>query len=374
MIVFSKFWPLMLAAAALVACGDKRETALPKPLSAEAPKPEPLKAAWVYVGPVADAGWNFSHERARKDVEAYFGDKVRTTFVENVHEGAEAERVTRDLAAKGNKIIFATSSSFMANTSKIAGEFPDVKFEQVDGKNSSDNLRAYGGRFFESAYLAGVIAGRMTKGNTLGFVGAFPSPESLQDLNAFTLGARSVNSKVMTKVVWIDAWFDPLKEGNAAQQLIDGGADVLMQNTYSTAVLQTAEKNGKHAFGWNSDMSAFAPNAHLASCVVDWTPYYRKASQAVIDGNWTSTRTVWGVREAQIQFLRIADFVPADTKRRVEKLNAGLMNGSFAPYTGPVLDNTGKERLVAGTVASQAWLDNIDFYVAGVVGKVPARR
>ena len=288
------------AVAGLAACGKKEEPApapAPAAAPAPAPAPEPLKAAWVYVGPVGDAGWTFAHDQGRKAVEAEFGDKVATTFVEKVPEGADAERVIRDLAAQGNKIIFATSFGFMEPMLKVAAEFPDVKFEHATGYKTADNMRLYDAKFFEDAYLAGVIAGKMTKTNTLGFVASFPIPEVLRNINAFTLGAQSVNPKVKTKVVWVNTWFDPPKESDAAQSLINGGADVLLQNTDSTAVLQTAEKNGKYAFGWDSDMSAFAPKAHLASCVVDWGPYYKKAIKDVMDGTWTTGRTVWGVKE-----------------------------------------------------------------------------
>lgn len=362
------------AVAGLAACGKKEEPApapAPAAAPAPAPKPEPLKAAWVYVGPVGDAGWTFAHDQGRKAVEAEFGDKVATTFVEKVPEGADAERVIRDLAAQGNKIIFATSFGFMEPMLKVAAEFPDVKFEHATGYKTADNMRLYDAKFFEDAYLAGVIAGKMTKTNTLGFVASFPIPEVLRNINAFTLGAQSVNPKVKTKVVWVNTWFDPPKESDAAQSLINGGADVLLQNTDSTAVLQTAEKNGKYAFGWDSDMSAFAPKAHLASCVVDWGPYYKKAIKDVMDGTWTTGRTVWGVKEGQNALVKISDTVPADVKEQVEKLSAGMKDGTFAAYTGPVVDNTGKERLPKGEVATQEWLDKIDFYVKGVEGKVP---
>jgi len=363
---------ILAAAAALAACGKKEEAAAPAPAAAEAPKAEPLKAAWVYVGPVGNAGWSYAHDQGRKAVEAQYGDKVVTTFVESVPEGADAERVIRDLAAQGNKIIFATSFGFMEPMLKVAAEFPDVKFEHATGYKTADNMRIYDAKFFEDTYLAGVIAGKMTKTNTLGFVGSFPIPEVLRNINAFTLGAQSVNPAITTKVVWVNTWFDPPKEADAAQSLINGGADVLLQNTDSTAVLQTAEKNGKYAFGWDSDMSEFAPKAHLASCIVDWGPYYIKAVGEVMDGSWTVQRTVWGHKEGQNALVKLADFVPEDVKAQVATLSAGMKDGTFAPYTGPVVDNTGTERLPAGAVADQAWLDKIDFYVKGVDGKVPA--
>src|SRR5262245_17214311 len=249
---------LVAPGAAPAACGkeDAPPKSEPKAADAKAAAPaEPFKAAWIYVGPVGDAGWTFAHDQARKAVEAEFGGKVKTTFVEKVPEGADAERVIRDLAAQGNKIIFATSFGFMEPMLKVATEFPDVKFEHATGYKTAPNMRVYDARFYHDAYISGIIAGGMTKTNTIGFVASFPIPEVLRNINAFTLGAQSVNPKVKTKVVWVSTWFDPPKEGDAAQTLINQGADVLLQNTDSSAVLQTAEKNGKFAFGWDSDMS-----------------------------------------------------------------------------------------------------------------------
>lgn len=364
----------ILATVALVGCGKKEEAPPPAPApapQAEAPKPEPLKAAWVYVGPVGDAGWTFAHDQGRKAVEAHFGDKVVTTFVEKVPEGADAERVIRDLAQQGHKIIFATSFGFMEPMLKVSAEFPDVKFEHATGYKTADNMRIYDASFYQDTYMAGVIAGHMTKTNTLGFVGSFPIPEVLRNINAFMLGAQSVNPKVKMKVVWVNTWFDPPKESDAAQSLINQGADVLLQNTDSTAVLQTAEKNGKYAFGWDSDMSAFAPNAHLASAVVNWGPYYVKAIDEVMNGTWKVERTVWGVKEGLNDLIKIADVVPEDAKKRVEEIKAGLKDGSFEPFTGPIVDNTGKERLAKDQKADRAWKDGVDFFVEGIEGKVP---
>ncbi|EWS58299.1 MAG: BMP family ABC transporter substrate-binding protein [Methylibium sp.] len=367
----------LAAAAALVGCGKKDEPApAPAPAAATAPAPaaEPLKAAWVYVGPVGDAGWTYAHDQGRKAVEAEYGDKVKTSFVEKVPEGADAERVIRDLAAQGNKIIFATSFGYMEPMLKVAAEFPDVKFEHATGYKTAPNMRIYDAKFYEDAYAAGVIAGSMSKSGTIGFVGSFPIPEVLRNINAYTLGAQSVNPKIKTKVVWVSTWFDPPKEGEAAQSLINGGADVLLQNTDSSAVLQTAEKNGKYAFGWDSDMSAFAPKAHLASCIVDWGGYYKKAVKDVIDGSWKTERTVWGVKEGQNDLVKVADVVPEATKKKIDEIKAGMKAGSFEVFTGPLLSNDGKELLAQGVAADQAWKDKIDFYVKGVEGKIPSAK
>jgi basic membrane protein A and related proteins len=370
----------LLSSVALVGCGKKEEppaAAAPASDAASvaavpASAPEPLKAAWVYVGPVGDGGWTFAHDLGRKAVEAEFGDKVKTSFVEKVPEGADAERVIRDLAAQGNKIIFATSFGFMESMLKVAAEFPDVKFEHATGYKRADNMRIYDAKFYEDAYQAGIIAGAMTKSNTLGFVASFPIPEVLRNINGFTLGAQSINPKVKTKVVWVNSWFDPPKESEAAQSLINAGADVLLQNTDSPAVLQTAEKNGKYAFGWDSDMSDKAPKAHLASCIANWAPYYKKAVKDVLDGTWKAERTVWGVKEGQNELVKIADIVPAEAKAKVEEVKAKMKSGEFEVFTGPLVDSAGTERLAKDMKADQDWKDKVDFYVKGVEGKIPS--
>jgi simple sugar transport system substrate-binding protein len=363
----------LAAAGVLSACG-KQEPAAPKAeAKAEPKKADPLKAAWIYVGPVGDAGWSFAHDLGRKAVEAKFGSAVSTSFVEKVPEGADAERVIRDLAQQGNKIIFATSFGYMEPMLKVAGDFPDVKFEHATGYKSAPNMRIYDASLYQDAYLAGIIAGRMTKTGTLGFVGSFPIPEVLRNINAYTLGARSVNPKVSTRVVWVNTWFDPARESEAAQTLINQGADVLLQNTDSTAVLQTAEKNGKFAFGWDSDMSSYAPKAHLASNIVDWGPYYKKSIKEAMDGSWKGEqRTIWGKPEGANDVIKIADFVPAELKAKAEAAKAGIKSGQIEVFTGPIVGADGKERLAKDTKADQAWKDKVDFYVKGVEGRIPS--
>ncbi|MFM1989134.1 MAG: hypothetical protein RJA99_2091 [Pseudomonadota bacterium] len=367
----------VVVAAALAGCGKKEEpkpaaAPAPAPAAAPAPAPEPLKVGFIYVGPVGDAGWTFAHDLGRKHIEEKFGDKIKTTFVEKVPEGPDAERVIRDLVAQGNKLVFATSFGYGDAMEKVAKDHPDVKFEHATGYKTADNLRVYEGRFYEDAYMSGVIAGKMTKSNVLGFVGSFPIPEVLRNLNAFTLGAQSVNPKVTTKVVWVSTWFDPPKEAEAAQSLINSKADVLLQNTDSTAVLQTAEKNGKYAFGWDSDMSAFAGKAHLASNVLTWGPYYEKAVNDVLNKTWKMEVTKWGTKEGMNDLVKLSDEIPAETKAELDKIKAGLKDGSFAVFKGPVVDNTGKERLAKDAVADDAWKGGIDFYVKGIEGKVPS--
>ena len=368
-------WSTVAAAAALVGCGKKEEApAAAASAAATAPaKPAPLKIAFAYLGPAGDAGWTFAHDNARKAVEKEFGDKVVTSFVENVPEAADAERVFRDMAGQGNKLIFGTSFGYMEPMLKAAADLPDAKFEHATGYKSSPNLRTYDSRTYEGAYLAGVIAGKMSKTGVIGVVGSIPIPEVIRNINSFTMGAQSVNPKIKTKVVWVNKWFDPPKETEAAQSLINGGADVLLQNTDSTAVLQTAAKNKKYAFGWDSDMSKFAPEAHLASAVINWAPYYIKATQDALDGKWTGASGIWwGVKEGAIDIVSISDAVPADTKALVDKIKAGLKDGSFAIWKGPLVGQDGKELLAKDAVADDKFLGGVNFYVKGVEGKVPS--
>jgi simple sugar transport system substrate-binding protein len=222
--------------------------------------------------------------------------------------------------------------------------------------------------------MAGVIAGGMTKTNTIGVVGSIPIPEVIRNIDSYTLGAQSVNPKVKVKVVWVNEWFNPPKETEGAQSLIDGGADVLLQNTDSTAVLQTAEKNGKYAFGWDSDMSAFAAKAHLGSAVANWGGYYKQAVKSVMDGTWKTDRTVWGVKEGMNDFIKPAEAVPADIKAKIDEIKAGMKAGTFEVFTGPIVDSTGKERLAKDAKADQEWKDKVDFYVKGVEGKIPSAK
>jgi basic membrane protein A and related proteins len=371
------------ATAALVGCGKKEEPASQAAAPAAAPasvatpapaKPAPLKIAFAYVGPVGDGGWTFAHDNGRKALEKQFGDKIATSFVENVPEAADAERVFRDLVGQGNKLIFGTTFGYMEPMLKVAADTKDVKFEHATGYKTADNMRTYDSRTYEGAYMAGVIAGGMTKSNTLGVVGSIPIPEVIRNINSFTMGAQSVNPKVKTKVVWVNEWFNPPKETEAATALINGGADVLMQNTDSPAVLKTAQEKGKRAFGWDSDMTAYGPKAHLGSAIINWAPYYVKATADLLEGKWATGKAWWGVKEGAIDFVSVAEDVPADLKARMEKVKAGLHDGTFVIWKGPIVDNAGKTVLEKDKVADDEWLGGIKFFVKGVEGKVPGEK
>jgi len=363
----------------LTACGEKTETktaaapaATPAATTtAAAPAAGPLKVAFVYIGPVGDAGWTFAHDKGRKAIEADFGDKIQTTFVEKVPEGADAERVFRDLASQGNKLIFGTTFGYMEPMLKVAKDFPDVKFEHATGYKTAPNMSVYETKTYEGAYLAGVLAGKTTKTNKLGVVASFPIPEVIRNINAFTLGAQSVNPEVSTRAVWVSSWFDPAKERDAAMTMIGQGVDVLIQNTDSPATLQAAEEKGVHAFGWDSDMSAFGPKAHLGSAIINWEPYYKKTVQSVLDGTWKSGQTWWGVKENSIDLVNVNPSVPEDAKKAMEEKKAQLAEGKAIVFAGPLVDQSGKEVLPAGKEADVAMLKSMNFYVKGVEGSIP---
>ena len=369
-------WSAIASTAALVGCGKKEEApmaAAPASAAAPAPKPEPLKIAFAYVGPVGDGGWTFAHDNARKAIEKEFGDKVVTSFVEKVPEAADAERVFRDMVGQGNKLIFGTTFGYMEPMLKVAADNKGVMFEHATGYKQAENMRTYDSRTYEGAYMAGVIAGKMTKSGTLGVVGSIPIPEVIRNINSFTLGAQSSNPKIKTRVVWVNEWFNPPKETEAAQSLINGGADVLFQNTDSSAVLQTAAKNKKWAFGWDSDMTAYAPEAHLASAIINWAPYYISATRAALDGKWKGGEAAWwGVKDGAIDIVSINEKVPAETRDKVEKVKAGLKDGSFVIWKGPIVGQDGKEVLKKDEAADDKFMGGINFYVKGVEGKIPS--
>jgi basic membrane protein A and related proteins len=350
-----------LAALTLAACGKKEEPKKAEtPVAPAAAKVEATKVAFVYLGPAGDHGWTYAHDLGRKDIDAEFKDKVSTSVVEKVPETADAERVIRDLATQGNKVIFATSFGYMEPMLKVAKEFPNVKFEHATGYKTTDNMRVYQVKMYETAYLAGVVAGKTTKSNVLGFVGSIGIPEVARNLNAFQLGAASVNPKVKTKVLWVGEWFNPGKEKEAALTLINQGADVLIQNTDSTAVVQTAEEKGKFAFGWDSDMSKFAPKAHLASSIINWGPYYKQAVKEAMDGTWKTGSDLRGLKEGAVDLVAISDTLPAATKEAVAKAKAALIDGSLVVFKDD-----------KGVALDQKTLDGMNFLVKGVDGKIP---
>ena len=331
------------------------------------------KIGFVYVSPIGDAGWTFQHDQARLALEAEFGSKIETRFVENVAEGADAERVIREFAASGSKVVFATSFGYMNYVERVARQFPNVTFLHATGYKSGKNFGNYNARFYEGRYLNGVIAGKMTKSNILGYVAAFPIPEVLQGINAFTMGAKSVNPDIETRVIWVNSWYDPGKEREAAMTLISQGADMVTQHTDSTAVVQAAEERGVYAFGYHSDMSKYGPKAHLTATTHHWGAFYSKTIQDVLAGTWKPEPVWGGFAQGMIKLAPMNDAIPQDVKAMVGELEQKLVAGTFHPFTGPVVDQSGAERLAAGAVMDDESLGKMDYFVQGVASRMPAK-
>lgn len=332
---------------------------------------EPMKVAFVYVGPVGDAGWTYAHEQGRLAMQAALGAKVKSSYVENVPEGADAERVIRKLAADGNKLIFATSFGFMNPTEKVAKAFPNVVFEHATGYKMAKNMGVYETRQYEGTYLQGVIAAKMSKSGILGFVGSFPVPEVIRNINAYTLGAQSVNPQIKTKVIWVSSWYDPAKERQAAETLIAQGADVLTQNTDSPATLQVAQEKGKYAFGWDSDMVKFAPKAHLTASTNSWGDFYTRTAQAVMAGTWKSAAVHGGLAEGMVKMSPLNAAVPADSAKLFETKKADIVGGKFKVFQGPLKDQAGAVKIAAGAEMAPKDLAAMSWYVQGVEGTIP---
>ncbi|HYF60911.1 MAG TPA: BMP family ABC transporter substrate-binding protein [Burkholderiaceae bacterium] len=353
-----------LAAAALAAAAP---AALAQP---RGPVRPPLKVAFVYVSPVSDAGWTHQHDAGRRELERAMAGRVTTTVVEKVAEGADAERVIRDLAAQGHPLVFATSFGFMDPTIRVAREFPDVAFEHASGYRNAANVGTYNARFYEGRYLAGIVAGRSTRSNAIGYVAAFPIPEVLQGINAFALGARSVNPKAEVRIVWTAAWFDPGRERDAAFALAGQGADVLTHHTDSSAVPQAAEARGVGVVGYHSDMSRAAPRTHLVSVTHHWGRHYVQRAQAVLDGTWTPGSVWGGLKDGMVRVDPFGASVPKDTIALVRAKEQDIVAGRLHPFAGPIRDNEGRLRLQQGPM-SDADLNRIDWLVEGVAGRLP---
>ena len=331
-----------------------------------------VKAGFVYVTPITDAGWTRQHEEGRKAVEAALGSRVQTTFVENVAEGADAERVIRDLAATGHQIIFTPSFGYMEPSLKVAKDYPNVKFESITGYKTTSNVAVANARYYEGRYLAGIAAGRMSRTGVAGFVAGFPIPEVLQGINAFTLGMRSVDPKATVKVVWINEWFDPSKERDAAMALFNQNVDVIAFHTASTAVMAAAQERGKMAVAYHSDMRKIGPDAQIVAVTHHWGNYYTERVRAVQNGTWKTGNLWGGVSEGMI---RAGDFglrVPMAVQQEVLNAQKAIGAGKLQPFRAgkmAVRDNEGHERIAAGQALGDAQILQMNWLVEGVSGK-----
>jgi basic membrane protein A len=333
---------------------------------------EPVKAGFIYVGPVGDGGWTYEHDQGRLAVEEEFGDMVETVYQENVPEGADAERAITQMALSGADIIFTTSFGFMDPTVAVAEKFPDVKFEHATGYKTADNVSTYSARFYEGRAIQGHIAGNLTESNIIGYIASFPIPEVIRGINSAYIHAKKVNPDVQFKIIWAYTWFDPAKEADAAKALIEQGADVILQHTDSTAPQAAAQEAGNvYTFGQASDMSEYAPMPRVSSIIDNWAPYYIDRVKAVMDGTWES-QSVWqGIGDGMVGIGEITDAVPAEVKEEALALKESIGAGEYHPFTGPINKQDGSAWLAEGETADDGTLLGMDFYVEGIEGEIP---
>lgn len=330
-----------------------------------------LKVGFVYVGPVGDFGWSYQHDEGRKAVVARYGDRVETTFVEKVSEGPDAERVIEQLARSGHKLIFTTSFGYMEPTIKVAQRFPNVWFEHATGFKRAPNVATYDARFYEGRYIIGQIAAKMSKTGTIGYIGSFPIPEVVAGINSFMLGAQSVRPDMKIKVVWVNSWYDPGKEADAAKTLISQGADIISQHTDSAAAMQVAQERGVFAFGQASDMIKFGPKAQLTSIIDDWAPYYVERVGLALEGKWT-TGAVWdGLDKGKVKMAPYTN-MPDDVKKMAEGTEAAIKGKTLHPFKCPIVrqDGTTVECKGAGHLSDEQ-IASMNFYVKGIDEKIP---
>jgi simple sugar transport system substrate-binding protein len=351
------------------------QTSLALPAAALLPRAAgaaaPFEVGFIYVAPIGDSGWTFQHELGRKALVAALGDQVKTTYEENVpEEGADAERAIHKFAASGNKMIFTTSFGFMNPTEKVAKQFPKVKFAHCTGYKRGPNLATYSARFYEGRYLTGLIAGRMTKSNVIGYVAAFPIPEVVQGINAVTIAARSVNPNVVTKVVFVSSWFDPGKERAAADTLISQGADVIMHHTDSTAIVQAGEEKGVWSFGYDSDMMKFGPKSQLTSVTMLWGDYYIAKTKLAMAGTWKSDDVWGGINAGMVKLAPLNPAVPEAVKAEVAAATDKIAAGTLLPFAGPLKDQNGAEKVAAGKSMSDGEILGLNWFCEGVQGKL----
>lgn len=332
---------------------------------------EPLKVGFVYCCPIGDFGWSYEHNQGRLAVEEAFGDAVETSFVESVADG-DAERVMTQMALSGVDLIFGTTFGFMEPINNVAARFPDVKFEHATGyMRNHPNVSLYNARFYEGRAVIGHIAGRMTKSNIIGYIASYPIPEVIMGINAAFLHAKRVNPDVQFKIVWAYTWFDPALEADAANALIEQGADIIMQHTDSTAPMAIAEQRGILAFGQASDMSAAGPNAQLTAIIDNWAPYYIDRVKAALEGTWESQDVWWGMKEGMVVMAPLSERIPADVRAEAEAMIEAIKAGSYHPFTGPINRQDGTPWLAEGEVADDATLLGMNFYIEGIEGQIP---
>ena len=325
-----------------------------------------LQVGFVYVSPIGDAGWSYAHDQGRLYIDKL--DGVSTAFVEAVPEGPDSERVMLNMARKKYDLIFATSFGYMDPMLKVASKFPQTVFMHCSGFKTAKNMGNYFGRMYQARYLSGIVAGAMTKSKTIGYVAAFPIPEVIRGINAFALGVQSVNPQAKVRVVWTKTWYDPATEKEAAKSLLDVGADVIAQHQDSPGPQEAAQEKGVYSIGYNTDMSAFAPKAHLCAPIWNWGPFYQEVVDAVRDGSWKSQAYWYGMEKGIVDLSPINEIVPASIRSKVMDQKAQFKKGAARVFVGPVKDQKGQERIAAGKSASDGELLGMNWFVDGVIG------
>jgi basic membrane protein A len=372
-IVFSL---VLIVALMITGCAGEPEVEEPEVSEPEVEEPmeepeaeEPFRIAFIYIGPPGDMGWTFEHERARQLLQEEYGDLIETTFVESVEEGPDSARVMRDYAQQGYDMIFATSFGYMDHMEEVAAEFPDVIFEHCSGYKSSENMATYFGRIYQPRYLSGIVAGRMTQNNSIGYVAAFPIPEVVRGLNAFTLGVRSVNPEAVVSVVWTNTWYDPVVEREAAVALLDQGADIIAQHQDTTEPQKAAQERGMLSIGYDSDMGQFVGDTVLTSAIWNWGVYYIDTVGAALDGTWETHQYWGGLADDIVRLAPYSDRVPQEVIDEVEAARESILAGEDV-FCGPIYDNEGELRVAEGECMSDSDMLNLDWLVEGVSGSI----
>ncbi|MGE5673648.1 MAG: BMP family ABC transporter substrate-binding protein [Mycobacterium leprae] len=362
---------LVVSAGILAGCGTAKTADNKAAAAPQAAKSDKIKVAFVYVGPVGDGGYTFAHDQGRKYMEQQLGDKVEDTFIENVPEGADGTKVFEQLAQKGYKIIFGTSFGYMDSMVEVAKKFPNTIFMHASGYKTAPNMGTYFGRNYQGFYEAGIVAGLQTKNNNIGMVAAYPIPEVIRAINALTLGARSVNPNAKVKVLWTNTWFDPAKEKDAANSLLDAGADLITMYQDSPGPLQAAQEHGKTAIGNDSDSRQYAPNAFLTAPVWNWGPYYVSVVKSVMDGTWKSDQYFGGMKDGIVALAPLAKFANPAAQAKVDEAKAKLTSGTWDVFTGPIKDQKGQVKVEAGKSLDDQALLSMNWFVEGVDGTIP---
>lgn len=348
------FW-IALSALALLVAG-----ALPAAAGKD------IKVGFVYVSPVGDAGYSYAHDLGRQAIDKL--PYVTTSYVESVQEGPDSERVMLNMARKGFDLIIATSYGYMDPMLKVAKQFPDVAFEHCSGFKTAENMGNYFGRIYQARYLTGLVAGKMTKSNILGYVAAFPIPEVIRGINAFALGVKKVNPDAKVHVVWTKTWYDPALEKDAAKSLLDMGADVIAQHQDSPGPQEAAQEAGVYSVGYNSNMSQFAPKAHLTSAMWNWAPLYEKFAKEVSEGTWKA-EAIWpGMAENVVTLAPYGDMVPEDVRAIADKAATAIKGGDDMVFQGPIKDQNGNVVVADGAKPTDKELLGMTWFVDNVVG------